>query len=170
MRQEQPSARHGRVRRSIPAIAFAASVSTAVIAAPVAANEKCPTPINQMAAVIRVQADVFAALENEHQPTWQRLRTRDFVALEGGHRYGRTALFDTIKYAYGIGQHFSWCVTNPRLEGACTVATLIYVNQGSISQGSSRLPVWWLETATFRYGEGRWRVVFMESMRESAAD
>ena len=98
------------------------------------------------------------------------MRTRDFVAFEGGHRYGRTALFDAIKYAHGAGQHFSWSVTSPRLEAACTVATLIYLNQGSITQGSSRLSVSWLEAATLRYADGQWRVVFMESMRESAAD
>jgi hypothetical protein len=113
---------------------------------------------------------VFAALENQDQQAWQRLTTRDFVAFEGGHRYGRTALFDAIKYAHGGGEHFSWSVTSPRLEGACTVATLIDVNQGSITQGSSRLSVSWLKTATFRYTEGQWRVVFMDSMRESAAD
>ena len=145
-------------------------MTAVLIAAPVAANEKCPAPLDQMTAVIGVQADVFAALENEDLPAWQRLTTRDFVALEGGHRYGRTTLFDAVKHAHGAGQHLSWSVTSPRLETGCTVATLIYLNQGSTSQGSSRLPVSWRETATFRYAEGEWRVVFIESMRESAAD
>jgi hypothetical protein len=107
MGKEQSSARHGRVHRSIPTIAFAVAIATVLFAAPVTANEKCSTPLNQTAAVIRVQADVFAGLENEDQPAWQRLTTRDFVAFEGGHRYGRTALFNAIKYAHGAGQHFS---------------------------------------------------------------
>jgi len=79
-------------------------VTTVLIAAPVAGNEECPTSRNQMTAVIGVQAGVFAALENEDQPAWQRLMTRDFVALEGSHRYGRTALFDAIRNAHGAGQ------------------------------------------------------------------
>jgi len=169
-RKEQSSARQSVANARIPTIAFAAAVTTVLVAAPVAANEGCPTSLNQMAAVVGVQADVFAALENEDQPAWQRLTTRDFVAFEGGRRYGRTSLFDAIKYAHGAGQHFSWSVTSPRLEAACTVATLIYVNRGSITQGSSRSAVWWLETVTFRYAEGRWRAVFMGSMRERPGD
>jgi hypothetical protein len=154
----------------MPTVAFAVAVTTVLIAAPVASHEQCPNSLNQMAAVIGVQADVFAALENEDQPAWRRLATGDFVGFEGGHRYDRTALFDAIKNAHGAGQHFSWSVTSPRLEAACTVATLIYVNQGSITRDSSRSAVSWLETATFKYAEGHWRVVFMESMRESPAD
>jgi hypothetical protein len=170
VRKEHSSARHGGVHPGTPTVAFAVAVTTLLIALPVAAHEECPNSLNQMAAVIGVQADVFAALENEDQSTWQRLTTRDFVGFEGGRRYDRTALFDAIKYAHGAGQHFSWSVTSPRLEAACTVATLIYVNQGSITRGSSRSAVSWLETATFKYAEGHWRVVFMESMRESPAD
>src|SRR5262245_5589308 len=104
---------------------------------------------------------------DEDRLGWERLTTRDFVAFEGGQRHGRTTVFEMIKYAHATGQHFSWSATSPRLESACTVATLIYVNRGSITQGSSRSAVWWLETVTFRYAEGRWRSVFMESMRES---
>jgi len=96
MTKEQPSARHDEVRQSVPTTAFAAAGTTVLFAAPVAANEECPTSLNQMAAVIGVQADEFAAFENEDQPA--------------------------------------------------------------------------LETATFRYAEGQSRVVFMKSMRESAAD
>ena len=72
MRKEPSSARHREVHRSIPTNAFAAAVTTVLFAAPVAANEECPTSLNQTAAVIGVQADVLAALENEDQTTWQR--------------------------------------------------------------------------------------------------
>jgi len=128
MRKERSPAQHGEVHRSIPTIAFEAALPTVLFAAPVAANEAGATSLNQMAAVIGVQADVFEALEKEDQPAWQRLAIRDFVAFEGGDRYGWTALFDAIRYAHGAGQHFSWSVTSPRLEAACTVATLVYVN------------------------------------------
>jgi len=162
--------RQGWVHRSIAPAALATAVTTAFIATPVAASGKCPTPLNQMAVVMKVQTDMFAALENEDRPGWERLTTRDFVAFEGGQRHSRTTVFEMIKYAHATGQHFSWSVTSPRLEAACTVATLIYVNRGSVTQGSSRSAVWWLETVTFRYAEGRWRAVFMESMRESPGD
>jgi hypothetical protein len=164
--------RQGRVHGSIPPIALAAAVTTALtlIGTPVAANEKCPTPLNQIAVVMKVQADIFAALENEDRTAWERLTTRDFVAFEGGQQHSRTAVFEMIKKAHATGRHFSWYVTSPRLEAACTVATLIYVNHGSITGGSSRSDVSWLETATFRYAEGQWRAVFLESMRASARD
>src|SRR5215467_9982597 len=106
MRKERSPAQHGEVHRRIPTIAFEAALPTVLFAAPVAANEEGATSLNRMAAVIGVQADVFEALENEDQPAWQRLTIRDFVAFEGGDRYGRTALFEAIKYAHGAGQHF----------------------------------------------------------------
>ena len=123
-----------------------------------------------MAVVTKVQTDMFAALEDEDRLGWERLTTRDFVAFEGGQRQSRTTVFEMIKYAHATGQHFSWSVTGPRLEAACTVATLICVNRGYITQGGSRSAVWWLEKVTFRYAEGGWRAVFMESMRESPGD
>ena len=170
MYQDCSFSRQGRANMRIPPVALAAAVTTALIAVPVAANEKCPPQLNEMAAVMRIQADMFAALENEDRQAWERLTTRDFVAFEGGRRYGRTAVFDMIKYAHGTGEHFNWRVTRPRLEAACTVATLIYVNQGSVTHGGSQSPVSWLETATYRYAAGEWRAVFMESMRQNAAD
>lgn len=123
-----------------------------------------------MAAIVEVQTKLFAALEEEDQQAWERLTVRDFVAFEGGQRYGRTGVFDLVRSAHAAGRHFQWSVADPRLETACTVATLIYVNHGAITEGASRSDISWLETATLRYGGGGWRVVFMESMRENTAN
>jgi hypothetical protein len=89
------------------------------------------------------------------------------MAFEGGRRYGRTAFFELIKHGHANGRHFSWSVTSPRLEVSCTVATLVYVNQGYVIRGNMRSAVSWLETGTFRYAAGQWRAVFVESMREN---
>ena len=158
--------------RDIPV--FAARLGSALVAGamlasivrPVAARETCPAVLDQREAILKVQVEAFAALENEDQLAWQRSTVRDFMAFEGGQRYGRTAFFELIKHAHANGQHFGWSVTGPRLEVSCNVATLIYVNQGYVLQGVSRSPVSWLETATFRYAAGTWRAVFVESMRE----
>jgi hypothetical protein len=56
---------------------------------------------------------------------------------------------------------------SPRIEVSCTLATLAYVNQGSVTQGTSRSAVARLETATSRYAAGQSRAVFVESMPEA---
>jgi hypothetical protein len=161
-----PARRHAR-HANLSAVALVAGTMLASLARPVAAHEICPAAADQMGAILKVQGELFSALENEDQPAWQQSTVRDFMAFEGGRRYGRTAFFELIRQAHASGQHFSWSVTLPRLEVDCTVATLVYVNQGYVIRGGSRSAVSWLETATFRYDAGTWRAVFVESMRES---
>lgn len=143
------------------------AATTVLVAAPVAGREHCPDPLTQTEAIVSVQTRIFSALENEDRVRWERLTDRDFVAFESGHRYGRTDFFELVKSAHAGGRHFAWSVTSPRIEVSCTLATLTYVNQGAVTQGSSRSAVSWLETATFRYAAGQWRAVFVESMREA---
>jgi len=138
---------------------------TVLIATPVGAREHCPEPLTQTEAIVSVETAIFSALENEDKANWERLTDRDFVAFENGHRYGRTDFFELLRSAHAAGRHFEWSVTSPRVEVSCTLATLAYVNQGSVTQGSSRSAVSWLETATFRYAAGQWHAVFVESMR-----
>jgi hypothetical protein len=166
-RHSQLPARKGNRYANLPAVAFVATTTLASISRPVGAAETCPTAFDQIGAITSVQADMFAALENEDQLARQRSTVRDFLAFEGGRRYGRTAFFEEIKHADANGHHFSWSVTSPRVEVDCIVATLIYVNQGYVLRGSSWSPASWLEAATFRYAAGKWRAVFVESMREN---
>jgi len=143
------------------------AAATVMIATTVSAREHCPDPPTQTRAIVSVETDIFSALENEDEASWQRLTDRDFVAFEGGHRYGRTDFFELVRSAHAAGQHFEWSVTSPRIEVSCTLATLAYINQGSVTRGSARSAVSWLETATFRYAAGEWRAVFVESMRQA---
>jgi hypothetical protein len=143
------------------------AATTVPIAAPIAAREHCPDPPTQTEAIVSVQTGLFSALENEDKVSWEQLTARDFVAFEGGHRYGRTDFFELVRSTHAGGRHFEWSVTSPHVEVSCTLATLAYVNHGSVTQGSSRSAVSWLETVTFRYAAGQWRAVFVESMREA---
>jgi len=161
--------RNGHRYASPWVLAFAAAATQMLAVSPGEARETCPPDFDQMWAIMKVQSDLFAALENEDQAAWERSTVRDFVAFEGGHRYGRTAFFEEIKHAHATGHHFSWSVTNPHVELDCSVATLIYVNQGYVIDGSAWAPASWLETATFRYAAGQWRTVFVESMRQNSA-
>jgi hypothetical protein len=153
-----------------PLIVGVSIAATAVlIATPVAAREHCPEPPARTQAIVSLETQMFSALENEDQASWERLTAPDFVAFENGHRYGRTEFFELVKSAHAAGRYFEWSVTSPRTEVSCTLAALEYVNQGAVTQGGgSRSAVSWLETATFRYAAGQWRAVFVESMR--AAD
>jgi hypothetical protein len=148
-------------------ISVGVAAATALIATPVGAHEHCPDPLTQTEAIVSVQTGIFSALENEDKASWERLTDRDFVAFESGHRYGRTDFFELVRSAHAGGRRFEWSVTSPHIEVSCTLATLAYVNQGSVTQGGSRSAVSWLETATFRYAAGQWRAVFVESMREA---
>jgi hypothetical protein len=147
-------------------IGISAAATLVLIATPVAGREHCPEPPGQSDAVVAVQTEILSALENEDKAAWEGFAVRDFVAFESGHRYGRTDFFELMRSAHAAGWHFEWSVTSPRIEVSCTLATLSFVTQGSVTRGRSRSPVWWLETATFRYAAGQWRVVFVESMRE----
>jgi len=148
-------------------ISVGVAATTGLLSTPVGAREHCPEPLTQTEAIVSIQTDLFSALENEDKASWERLTDQDFVAFENGHRYGRMDFFELVRSAHAGGRHFEWSVTSPRVEVSCTLATLVYVNQGSVTQGSSRSAVSWLETATFRYAAGQWRVVFVESMREA---
>jgi hypothetical protein len=146
-------------------ISVGVAATTLLTVTPAAGREHCPEALTRTDAIVSVETDMFSALKNEDKASWERLTDRDFVAFESGHRYGRTGFFELIRSAHAAGRHFEWSVTSPRIEVSCTLATLAYVNQGSVTQGSSRSAVSWLETATFRYAAGQWRAVFIESMR-----
>jgi hypothetical protein len=136
---------------------------------PVLAREKCPPASDRLAEITGVQTKLFAALEAGDLQAWERLTDPDFVGFDMAQRLSRTGMFGLIQSAHAAGKHFQWSVTEARVEADCTVATLIYVNRGSITDGTSRSEISWLETATMRYVGGAWRVVFVESMREKAA-
>jgi len=73
------------------------AAATMLLATPVAAREHCPDPQSQTEAIVAVETNIFSALENEDRVSWERLTNRDFVAFEGGHRYGRTDLFELVR-------------------------------------------------------------------------
>jgi hypothetical protein len=148
-------------------VSTSVAATAAMIANPVVARENCPDPPTQAQAIVSMQTHIFSALQNGDKAGWERLTDPDFVAFEGGHRYDRTSFFGLLKSAQASGRHFEWTVTSPNVEVSCTLATLAYVNKGSIMQGGSRSAVSWLETATFRYAAGQWRAAFIESMREA---
>jgi hypothetical protein len=150
-------------------LAVALVATMAVSTAPGLAREKCAPASDRQAQVAEAEKNLFTALEGEDLKTWERLTDPDFVAFEGGQRYNRAAFFALIQSAHAAGKHFQWNVADAQVEADCTVATLIYVNRGTVTDGTSKSPVSWLETATLRYVAGSWRVVFVESMREKAA-
>lgn len=148
-------------------ISVGAAATTLLIAVPLAAREHCPDTRTETQAIVTVQTDIFSPLETEDKVGWERVTVRDFVAFENGRRYGRTDFFELVRSAHTAGRHFEWGVTSPHLEVSCSLATLTYVNQGSVTQGGLRSAVLSLETVTFRYATGHWCVVFVESMRRA---
>jgi len=121
-------------------ISVGVAATTVLIAPPVGAREHCPDPLTHTEAVVAVETGIFSALKNEDKVSWERLTVRDFVAFEGGHRYGRTDFFELLRSAHAAGRHFEWNVTSPRIEVSCTLATLAYVNQGSVTRAARAQP------------------------------
>jgi hypothetical protein len=148
-------------------ISAGVTATAALIANPVVAREHCPDPPAQAQAIVSMETDIFSALQNDDKASWERLTDPDFVAFESGHRYDRTSFFELLQSAQASGRHFEWSVTRPSVEVSCTLATIAYVNRGSVTLGGSRSAVSWLETATFRYAAGQWRAAFIESMRQA---
>jgi hypothetical protein len=138
-----------------------------ILALPAMGAEKCPHDPDLPATITRTQIQAFAALKQQDRASWNDIVSPDFVAFEGGHRFDRSALFEVVTAARAAGKHYEWSVTDAHIEASCTIATVYYVNRGSITEAQSSAPVSWLETATFRHTLGKWHLVFLESMREA---
>lgn len=129
---------------------------------------KCPKDPHPQETLTAFQTQVFAALESEDRASWESRTSPDLTVFEAGHQYDRTGIFDLVKAAHDSGKHFERTLTEVRSESDCTVATLFYVLRGSVNSAEGHSPVAWLETATFRYRAGGWKLVFLASMREAS--
>ena len=107
---------------------------------------------------------MYAALTKDDLDGWRAAITKDFFSYDGGKRFHGDALFDLIKTNHGKGTVYVWTVNTPKVDVACDMALVTYVNTGSVTSSSAAMrSVSWLESATLRHDGQRWRISFFHS-------
>ncbi len=151
----------------IQAIPAFCSLSIAIFASGASAQTACPSQVpDDVANAMRAMYDA-AATGND-----TALRARlapNFYAFETGVRFDGTALPDMIAKMRASGTKYQWSVTQPDVQMKCDLAAIAYVNVGAVGDATGMKPVTWLESATLRFEDGLWRVLFLSSTRAPVA-
>jgi len=154
-------------RITIALAALATLAASACTHAPSAsAPASCPAPAKAMADVSQTMRDMYAALQTDNLDGWRTATTKDFFSFDVGKRFDGDALFDLIKANHAKGTVYVWTVNDPKVNQACDMALVTYVNTGSVTSSSAAMrSVSWLESATLRHDGQRWRISFFHSTR-----
>lgn len=147
------------------AISGAVAVAAGTTAA---AAERCAPLVNAPAAVTQAVRDFFAALTKDDAKAYAAITTSDFFAYDGGVDMPGDTLLKIVVDGHAKGSTYVWTVNEARVEAVCDLATIAYINRGSVKDAAGDHPVVWLESAVLRYDEGRWRVAFLHSTRAKA--
>lgn len=127
---------------------------------------KAATEPEVVAAPLRA---MYAAAKADDVAGFAAATTPDFRAFDAGRQFTGPELMAMIKTAHAAGKRYEWTVPDPKVETACNVALVTYVNRGWVEDASGRQPLTWLESATVRYADGRWRIAFFHSTRAAPA-
>ncbi|MDP3493252.1 MAG: nuclear transport factor 2 family protein [Hyphomonadaceae bacterium] len=152
-----------RTKIALAALATAA-LSACAHGAAAPAPVSCPAPDSAITEVAQVMRDMYTALTKDDLDGWHAAITKDFFSFDVGKRFDGDALFDVIKTNHAKGTVYVWTVNDPRIDVACDMALITYVNTGSVtpSAGATR-NVSWLESATMKHDGQRWRISFFHS-------
>ena len=149
--------------RVIKAVFLAGLIATTSIASQTNAHTPCPDQAPD--AVIGAVQDMYAALAASDASTLELRLAPTFYAFEGGVRFGRKKLTDLIATRIANGAIYRWSVTEPDVQMSCGLASVAYVNVGGVGDASGMKAVTWLESATLRFEDGRWKILFLNSTR-----
>lgn len=125
----------------------------------------CPAPDRAVTDAAQTMRDMYAALMTDDLTAFQAATTKDFFAYDVGERFEGDALINLIKDQHAKGVVFEWNVNDPKVEVACDMALVTYVNTGSSTRDGAKGEVSWLESATLRHDGQRWRIRFFHSTR-----
>ncbi len=153
------------MRRVSFAIAALAITALSACAHAAAAPASCPGQNKSIADVAQVMSDMYAALKTDDLQGFRAVTTRDFFAFDGGKRFDGDALMDLVKGLHDKGAIYEWQVNDPKVEVACDMALVTYVNTGSVTDTGATRSLSWLESAMLRHDGQRWRIRFFHSTR-----
>lgn len=128
----------------------------------------CPAPEKAIAEVGQAMRDMYAAFQADDLAAFHTVTTNDFFAYDVGERFDGDALLNLIKDLHAKGTVFEWTVNDPKVEVACNMALVTYVNTGSATTAGVRRDLSWLESATLVHDGQRWRIRFFHSTRVPA--
>lgn len=119
------------------------------------------------ARVIKLQTDVFTALQHDDRAAWERITVPDFRAFERGKQYGRASFFNLVLGMHQAGVQAVWSVTEAHVQVDHGIAVMSYVNAGSVAKGDAAPAAkHWLETVAFRRHGEDWKAFLLTSMVE----
>jgi ketosteroid isomerase-like protein len=117
--------------------------------------------------VIAAIERAFAAIGSDDRTLLKDVFCEDFHAFENGIAMTGPELFELMSRYHAQGRRYQWSVDSPQVELQGTLAVVVYVNRGFITEtaGSRPTPMSWLETVLLRRQESRWRLAFLHSTR-----
>jgi hypothetical protein len=121
--------------------------------------------INEEQQIIDTVAVLLAAAKANDYATFDACASPGFFVHENGERLDAKGVFHLIVNAQRDGAVFEWNICDPIVHVNGNLASIAYLNRGSVTRNGEREPVTWLETATLTRTHGAWRVEFMSSMR-----
>ncbi len=146
--------------KTVAVLAFALMASS-----PAARAATCAPAASATADIAAVMTAMYAAAKVDDLDGFHAVTTPDFYAFDGGRRFDGDALMQLMKATHAAGTRLDWSVTEPKVEVACTLASITYVNVGSVTMNGATQPMTWLESAVLRYDGARWRIHFFSSTR-----
>lgn len=125
--------------------------------------EGCAPLPEAPAAVAQAVRDMFGALSREDAGGFRDSTTEGFFAYDAGQNMSAATLWNIVKDGRAAGAAYVWTVHEAKVQAVCDLATIAYVNRGSVRDAAGEHPVVWLESAVLRYEGRRWRVAFLHS-------
>jgi len=113
----------------------------------------------------------FAAIGNNDKALLREVFCEDFHAFENGIAMTGPELFELMSRYHAQGRRYQWSVNSPQVELQDSLAVVVYVNRGFITEtpGSRPTPMSWLETVLLRRQKSGWRLAFLHSTRTPQA-
>jgi hypothetical protein len=118
--------------------------------------------------VVDAMRTMYVAATDDDLAKFHEVAAPDFLAFDGGMRFGGDELMALTQKLHAAGKIFHWEVTQPEVHIDGTMAWIAYVNQGWVEDASGRTEVTWLESAVLRKQNGDWRILFLHNTRAPA--
>lgn len=138
-----------------------AAVAAAITSGSAAASDNLIPQADK--AVIQTMQQLFKTFEAGNQAELARLTTTDFRIFERGQYLSLDQVLTGLQALRKQNVVYEWNVTVPQLQVHGTVATIAYINQGSITKAGVRTPTTWYESGTLLFEHDRWRVMLVQS-------
>ena len=121
-------------------------------------------------AVIESIVAMFRSLNDDDTGKFRSLIAPGFYAFDNGRQIDGDAVIRIIAVAHAKGTKFIWNVTSQEVRIFGDHAWIAYKNVGAIQEnGAALTPMTWLESAYLERKDGSWKIVFLQSSRESAS-